>query len=92
MAVATKDIEVETNTFKVAETPASPDYHLKVVTVGPQATLNGRVVTSDMFDMEIKQWLDGGWRIFSIDYIGPEREAGGQGPITGHTFAYHFVK
>lgn len=79
-------------TFKTADVSATPDYHLKVVTVGPQAAGNGRVVTSDMFDMEIKQWLDGSWRIFSIDYIGPEREAGGQGPITGHTFAFHLVK
>lgn len=72
------------------------NYHLKVITVGPQATFDGRVVSSDTFDNEIREWLTGGWRIRAIDYVGPEREAGGlrqakEEPI-GQTFAYHFVK
>ena len=67
------------------------DYHFLLLTIGPNKLADG-TVTGNEADVQVKQWLDAGYSILSVDYLGRHQGAGGQGELFGYQFGYHLVK
>lgn len=75
-------------TFK-EYTPPRQEYHLLIRTVAPRANEQGGI-TGDMFDASIQDWLNGGWQVHTISYIGEVK--GHAGESFGSSFAFHLVR
>lgn len=89
MPVKTVNTEVP-QTFMQGETrDTGPDYHFKIITVGPHALPDG-TITGDMADAQVMTWLGSGYKLSAVHYLG-KHELPGQG-FGGFQFAYHFVK
>jgi hypothetical protein len=96
MAVATKEqIKMETvgeapKTFRVAEErPPAQEYHYLHRVVGPMALPDG-TLNGDMLDLEVMNWLQGGYRIQSVHFLGQHK--GVDGNVHGYVYGYHLVK
>lgn len=87
MAVATRE-EVKAPTFKVAG-PIGPDYHLMLRTVNYNPD-PAYAISGEDLDVDVRAWLDKGFKILAIHHVGDARGAGGE--FRGFQMAYHFVK
>lgn len=89
----TKEDVNETFTGKTFQTYQAPqtDYHLLLLTIGPAALADG-TVTGDMADGLVRTWIESGYDIHTIHYVGTNKDAGGQGTFKGFQVMYHFVK
>lgn len=95
MAVKEKEaIKAETvgeapKTFKLAEEPRGQEYHYLHRVVGPMALPDG-TLNGDMLDLEVMNWLQGGYRIQAVHYLGQHK--GDDGNVRGYVYGYHLVK
>lgn len=79
----------EVKTFKVATAAAEKEYHFMQRTVGLNRLPDG-TITSDQLDAEVMVWLNGGYLLKEVHYLGQHKGPGGE--FLGNTFGYHFVK
>lgn len=89
--MATKELVAEqpkTETFKEMTRSTTKAYHYMQRTVGPMALPDG-TVNSDMLDMAVMEWLNGGYTLEAVHYIGEHKDPGGR--IIGYMYGYHFV-
>jgi hypothetical protein len=104
MAVATKEnvmertteAKVETpsahpqaKTFKMMEASLTQEYHYLHRVVGPMALPDG-TLNGDMLDLEVMNWLQGGYRIVEVHFLGQHK--GVDGNVHGYVYGYHLVK
>lgn len=92
MATAVKEavlVEEAPKTFKVAEQPQTQEYHYLHRVVGPQALPDG-TLNGDMLDLEVMNWLQGGYRIIEVHYLGQHK--GPDNNVYGYVYGYHLVK
>jgi hypothetical protein len=94
MPVATKEpIKVQTQelpkTFKVADELKAQEYHYLHRVVGPTALPDG-TLNGDMLDLEVMNWLQGGYRIQAVHFLGQHK--GVDGNVHGYVYGYHLVK
>lgn len=77
-------------TFRVAEErPPVQEYHYLHRVVGPMALPDG-TLNGDMLDMEVMNWLQGGYRIEAVHFLGQHK--GVDGNVHGYVYGYHLVK
>ena len=92
MAVATKEMveRIEApKTFKEAVPPTGQQYHYLHRVVGPMALPDG-TLNGDMLDLEVMAWLEGGYRIVEVHFLGQHK--GTDGNVHGYVYGYHLVK
>jgi hypothetical protein len=94
MAVATKENVMERTveqpkTFKMMEAPPTQEYHYLHRVVGPMALPDG-TLNGDMLDLEVMNWLQGGYRIVEVHFLGQHK--GVDGNVHGYVYGYHLVK
>lgn len=96
MAVATKEIVMdpkveETKTLETqADRPASKEYHYMQRTVGLMAT-NDPIITGDMLDADVMDWLNRGYTLMAVHYLGQATDKGSN-KVPGYMYGYHFIK
>lgn len=92
MPVKTLDImEEKPKTFKaVDDRPSAKEYHYMQRTVGVMAT-NDPIITGDMLDMDVMYWLNAGYTLMAVHYLGQATDKGSN-KVPGYMYGYHFVK
>lgn len=95
MAIATKErineVAEAPKTFKTADTqPALKEYHYMQRTVGVMVTPDP-IITSDMLDTDVMKWLNDGYTLMTVHYLGQATDKGSN-KVPGYIFGYHFIK
>jgi hypothetical protein len=82
--------EVQPKTFKAfEEITGSQEYHYLHRVVGPIPLPDG-TLSGDMLDLEVMNWLQGGYRIAEVHFLGQHK--GVDGNVHGYVYGYHLVR